>query len=57
MLGKHHNFHEHIERKACNKMIGTIKSLSVRLLRKSSLTIFKYFVQPHLDYCDIIYDK
>ena len=38
-------------------MIGTIKRLSVRLLWKSLLTIFKYFVQPHLDYCDIKYDK
>ena len=37
--------------------MGTIKHLSVRLQRKSLLTIHKSFVQPHLDYGDIIYDN
>ena len=51
ILDKHLNFHEHIERqiKICNKLIGTIKHLFVDLPRKSLLTIYKSFVQAHLD--------
>ena len=58
ILDKHLNFNENIERKIkiCNKLIETIKHLSVHLPRKSLLTIFKSFVRPHLDYGDIIYD-
>ena len=53
---KHLNFHEHIERKIkiFNKLIGTIKYLSVHLPRKSLLTKRKSFVRPHLD---VIYDN
>ena len=36
---------------------NTIKHLSVNLPRKSLLTIYKPFVQPHNDYGDIIHDK
>ena len=51
ILDKHFNFHEHVERKIkiCNKLIGTIKHLSVHLPRKSLLMIYKSFVQPHLN--------
>ena len=51
--------HEHIERKikVFNKLIGTIKHLSVHLPGKSLLTIYKSFVRPHLDYGGIIYDN
>ena len=58
-LDKHLNFHEHIKRtiKICNKLIGTIKHLSVHLSRKSLLAICKSFIRPHLDYGDIIYDN
>ena len=57
ILDKHFNFHEHIERKTkiCNKLIDTIKHLSVILPRKSLLTIYKSFIRLHLDYGDIIY--
>ena len=34
-----------------------MKKLSLILSRKSSLTIYKSFVGPNLDYADIIYDK
>ena len=49
-LDKYLNFFEDIKIKVkiCNKLIGNIKSLSVHLL---CLTIF---VQPHLDYGDIL---
>ena len=52
-------FNEHIEDKInkCNKIIGSIKKLSLTLPRSSLLTIYKAFVRPHLDYADIIYDK
>ena len=40
-----------------NKGIGIIKRLSNTLPRKSLLTIYKSFIRPHLDYCDIIYDQ
>ena len=37
--------------------IGIIKRLSNTLPRKFLLTIYKSFIRPHLDYCDIIYDQ
>ena len=40
-----------------NKGIGIIKRLLNTLPRKSLLTIYKSFIRPHLDYCDIIYDQ
>ena len=59
MLDKHLNLHDHIERKIkiCNKLIDTIKHLSVHSSRKSLLTIYKSFVRLHLDYSDVIYDN
>ena len=58
-LGKHLNFHGHIERKIkiFNKLIGTIKHLSVQLRRKSLLKIYKSYVRPHFDYGDIMFDN
>ena len=43
ILDKHLNFHKHIERKIkiCNKLLNTIKHLSIHLARKSLLTIYK----------------
>ena len=41
----------------CNRIIGSIKMLSLILPRAILLTICKAFVRPHLDYADIIYDK
>ena len=37
--------------------MGLIKRLHYYLPRKSLLTIYKFFIGPHLDYCDIIYDQ
>ena len=56
---KHLNFHEDIKRniKTCNKLIDTIKHLSVHLPRKSLLKIYKSFFRPNLDYDDIICDN
>ena len=39
------------------KGIGVIKRLSKMLPQHSLLTIYKSFVQPHLDYGDILYDQ
>ena len=52
-------FNEYLEDKInkCNRIIGSIKKLSLILPRASLLTIYKAFVRPHLDYADIIYDK
>ena len=53
------SFYDHINAKIskANKGIGIIKRLSNTLPRKSLLTIYKSFIRPHLDYCDIIYDQ
>ena len=53
------NFNEHVDKKIiiCNKLIGSIKCLSLLLYRKSLLTIYKYFICPHHDYCDILYEN
>ena len=53
------NFNAHVDQKIkkCNSMIGLIRWLSINLPRNASLTIYKSFVRPHLDYGDILYDK
>ena len=53
------NFDYHISEKIskANKGIGLIKRLRVNISRKHLITIYKSFIQPHLDYGDIIYDK
>ena len=53
------DFNEHVNNKInkCNKPIGIMKKLSLTLSRNSSLTIYKTFVRPILDYTDIIFDK
>ena len=50
------NFNQHINIKIskASKRIGIIKRISHILPRKSLLTIYKYFIRPHLDYCDVI---
>ena len=40
-----------------NRGIGIIKRLSHILPRKSLITIYKPFVRPHFDYCNVIYDQ
>ena len=41
----------------CNTIISLINKLFSILIGKSSLTIYKSFVRPNLDYANIIYDK
>ena len=36
--------------------IGIIKTLYKSPPRDAILTIYKSFIRPHLDYCDIVYD-
>ena len=52
-------FGNHLNEKIskANKGIGLIKRLYKYLPRKSLRAIYTSFVRPHLDYCDIIYDK
>ena len=52
-------FNEHISNKTnkCNKIIGTMKKLSLFLSWKTLLTIYKSFVRSNIDHADIIYDK
>ena len=61
ILDKQLNFNEHVDKKIiisiCNKLIGSIKCLSSLLPRKSLLTIYKSFICPCLDCCDILYDN
>ena len=53
------NFYDHIDAKIlkANKGIKIIKKLLNILPRNSILIIYKSFIRPHLDYCDIIYDQ
>ena len=52
------SFYNHVNAKISkpNKGMGIIKQLSNALPRNSLLTIYKSFIRPHLDYCDMIYD-
>ena len=38
-------------------MTAALRKLQTVLPRHSLLTIYKAFIRPHLDYCDVIYDK
>ena len=53
------NFNQHINIKnsKSNKGIGIIERIFHILARKILLTINKFFIRPHLDYCDVIYDQ
>ena len=53
------NFSTHIDQKIkkCNKIIDLLRQISVNLSDNVLLAINKSFIRPHLDYCDILYDK
>ena len=53
------NFNYHIQEKICKAMqgVGIIRKLSKILPRNSLITIYKSFVTPHLDCCDVLYDQ
>ena len=59
ILDSKRDFNQRIDDKInkCNKIIGTMRRLSMTLSKKSFLTLYKFFVRPLLDYADIIYDK
>ena len=40
-----------------NNRIALLKKLGHSITRKPLLSIYKTFSRPHLDYCDVIYDK
>ena len=52
-------FEHHVDEKIAlaNRGIGVIHRLFKYLPRKSLIQIYKSFIRPHLDYCDIIYHK
>ena len=58
-LGERLNFREHLKNKFAivSKGIGVLKKLSNYLPHHSSVTLYKAFIRPYLDYADIIYDK
>ena len=53
------NFDDHINEKIAiaNKGIGIIRKLYRYLPRSSLLNIYRSYVRPNLDYCDIIYHR
>ena len=53
------NFQEHLKNilNKVNNTIGLLRKLQNILPREPLLTIYKSFVRPHLDYCDVIYDQ
>ena len=53
------NFSHHINVKIskANKGIGIITRFLHILPRKALITIYKPFIRPHLDYCNVTYDQ
>ena len=53
------SFEEHLKTifSKANKTIGLIRKLRNSLPRPSLMTLYKSFIQPHLDYGDIICDQ
>ena len=53
------NFNMHLKGKfsIINNGIALLRKLRHSIPRKPLLSIYKTFLRPHLDYCDVIYDK
>ena len=53
------NFNMHLKGKfsVINNDIALLRKLRHSIPRKPLLSIYKIFLRPHLDYCDVIYDK
>ena len=53
------NFDMHLKEKISivNNGIALLRKLRYSIPRKPLLSIYKAFLRPHLDYCDVIYDK
>ena len=52
-------FEDHLKNvfNKANKMIELLRKLSNSLPRQASITIYKLFARPHLDYGDVLYDQ
>ena len=53
------NFDMHFKGKfpIANNGIVLLRKLRYYIPRKPLLSIYKTFLRPHVDYCDVIYDK
>ena len=53
------DFQEHLKSifSNVNRTTGLLQKLHQILPRSLLLTIYKSFIRPHLDYCDMIYDQ
>ena len=53
------SFNEHVSVKLslARKGVGILRKLFHLIPRDSLVTIYKSFIRPHLDYCDIIFDR
>ena len=50
-------FHVDQKIKKWNKLLGLIRRIFGNVPRKALLTIYKFFIRPHLDCGDISYDN
>ena len=52
-------FNDHITSKltTVNKLTSTLRKIYHHMPRDSLVTIYKYFIRPHLDYADVIFRK
>ena len=53
------NFDKHLKEKfsIVNKIVALLRKRRYSILRKPLVSVCKAFLRPHLDYCDVIYDK
>ena len=54
------NFNMHLNEKIStivNNDVALLRKLRYSIPRKPLLSIYKTFLRPHLDYCDVVYDK
>ena len=53
------NFNEHLKTifQKTNKTLGLLCKLQTPLPRVRLITIYKFFITPHLDYGDMVYDQ
>ena len=59
MLDSKLNFDMHLKEKISivNNGIALLRKRRYSIPRKPLLSIYKNFLRPHLDYCEVIYDK
>ena len=59
ILDKQRTFNDHTKSKltTVNKLTSTLRKLYHYMSHDSFVTIYKFFIRPHLDYADVIFDK